>query len=88
MPESGRVSHKKSNGGSEKSMTREQLKVLFQGYLDQLKHTGKCEVNLPQEDFIELRDFVKKCNYTTSEGNAHNVLNVHVDGKCITIGGY
>lgn len=69
-------------------MTNEQLKVLFKGYLDQLRHTGKCEASLPQEDFIELRDFVKKCNYTTSESNSANVLNVHVDGKCITIGGY
>lgn len=69
-------------------MTNEQLKVLFKCYLDQLRHAGKCEASLPQEDFIELRDFVKKCNYTTSESNAANVLNVHIDGKCITIGGY
>jgi hypothetical protein len=82
------MSHKTSNGGSKEYMTDEQLKVLFKGYLDQMRHTGKCEASLPQEDFIELRDFVKKCNYTTSEGNADNVINVHVDGKCITIGGY
>lgn len=69
-------------------MTNEQLKVLFQSYLDQLRHDGRCEANLPQPDFEELRDYVKKCNYTTSESNAANVLNVHVDGKCLTIGGY
>lgn len=69
-------------------MTNEQLKVLFKGYLDQLRHDGHCEVNLPQSDFLLMREFVKKCNYTTSEGNADNVLNVHVDGKTIKIGGY
>lgn len=69
-------------------MTREQLKVLFQGYLDQLRHDGRCEANLPQPDFEELRDYVKKCNFTTTESNAVNVLNVHVDGKVIIVGGY
>lgn len=69
-------------------MTREQLKVLFQGYLDQLKHTGKCEVNLPQSDFEELKAFIRKLNYTISYSNVESVLNVHIDGKTIKIGGY
>ena len=69
-------------------MTKEQLKNIFKSYLDQLRHTGRCEANLPQSDFEELRDYVKKCNFTTTESNADNVLNVHVDGKVIIIGGY
>jgi hypothetical protein len=69
-------------------MTNEQLKVLFKCYLNQLRHTGKCEVNLPQTDFEELKAFIRKLNYTISYSNADNVLNVHVDGKVIIIGGY
>ena len=69
-------------------MTREQLRELFNGYLDQLKHTGKCEVNLPQADFEELKAFIRKLNYTISYGNVESVLNVHIDGKVIIIGGY
>ena len=69
-------------------MTREQLRELFNGYLDQLKHTGKCEVNLPQSDFEELKAFIRKLNYTISYSNAEIVLNVHIDGKVIIIGGY
>lgn len=69
-------------------MTREQLKVLFQGYLDQLKHTGKCEVNLPRAEFEELKAFVRKLNYTISYSNVESVLNVHIDGKVIIMGGY
>jgi hypothetical protein len=69
-------------------MTREQLRELFNGYIDQLKHTRKCEVNLPLADFEELKAFVRKLNYTISYSNVESVLNVHIDGKCITIGGY
>jgi hypothetical protein len=69
-------------------MTREQLRELFNGYLDQLKHTGRCEASLPQEDFEELKAFIRKLNYTISYSNVESVLNVHIDGKCITIGGY
>ena len=69
-------------------MTREQLKELFNGYLDQLKHTGKCEANLPQSDFEELKAFIRRLNYTISYSNAEMVLNVHIDGKAIIIGGY
>jgi hypothetical protein len=69
-------------------MTNNQLRDLFNGYLDQLRHAGKCEVNLPQADFEELKAFVKKLNYTISYSNVESVLNVHIDGKCITIGGY
>ena len=69
-------------------MTREQLRELFGGYIDQLKRTGKCEVNLPQADFEELKAFIRKLNYTISYSNAEMVLNVHVDGKVIIIGGY
>jgi hypothetical protein len=69
-------------------MTNEQLKVLFKCYLNQLRHTGRCEANLPQTDFEELKAFIRKLNYTISYSNVESVLNVHVDGKCITIGGY
>jgi hypothetical protein len=69
-------------------MTDEQLKVLFKGYLDQLRHTGACEANLPQPDFEAMRDYIKSKNFTTSESNADNVLNVHIEGKTIKIGGY
>ena len=69
-------------------MTKEQLRELFNGYLDQLKHTGKCEANLPQSDFEELKAFIRRLNYTISYSNAEMVLNVHIDGKAIIIGGY
>ena len=69
-------------------MTREQLREFFSGYLDQLKHTGKCEVNLPQADFEAMREFIKTGNYTTIESNAVDMITVYIDGKCIKIGGY
>lgn len=69
-------------------MTREQLRDLFGGYIDQLKRTGNCEVNLPQADFEELKAFIRKLNYTISYSNVEMVLNVHIDGKAIVIGGY
>jgi len=69
-------------------MNETQVKALFKGYLYQLHHDGKCEASLPQEDFLLMRDFVKRRNYTTSESNAANVINVHIDGKTIKIGGY
>lgn len=69
-------------------MNETQIKALFKGYLYQLRHIGNCEVNLPQEDFEQMRAYVKKCNYTTSKSNADNVLNVHIEGKTIKIGGY
>lgn len=69
-------------------MNNEWAKVLFQGYLDQMRHTGKCEVNLPHDDFEKMKQYVKSLNYTTTESNAVDVLNVHVGGKVIQIGGY
>lgn len=69
-------------------MNETQIRALFKGYLYLLQRNGHCEANLPQSDFLLMREFVKKCNYTTSEGNADNVLNVHIDGKTIKIGGY
>lgn len=69
-------------------MNNDQLRVLFRGYLDQLRHTGKCAANLPQSDFEAMRDYIKSGNYTTTESNADNVLNVHIDGRVIKIGGY
>jgi hypothetical protein len=82
------MSHKTGSGGGKEFMTNEQLKVLFKSYLDQLRHDGKCEANLPQSDFEELKAFVRKLNYTISYSNVESVLNVHVDGKVIIIGGY
>lgn len=69
-------------------MTNEQLKVLLNGYLAQLRHDGHCEANLPQHDFLLMKEYIKSKKFTTSESNADNVLNVHVDGKTIKIGGY
>jgi hypothetical protein len=69
-------------------MTNEQLKVLFKSYLDQLRHIGKCEVNLPHDDFEAMKKYVKERNYTTTESNVDDVLNVHISGKVIKIGGY
>lgn len=69
-------------------MNNEQLKSLFASYLAQLRHVGKCEAFLPQSDFEAMREFVKASNCTTTESNAENVLNVHVEGKVIKIGGY
>jgi hypothetical protein len=53
-----------------------------------LRHTGACEANLPQPDFEAMRDYIKSKNFTTTESNADNVINVHVDGRVIKIGGY
>lgn len=69
-------------------MNETQIKALFKGYLYQLRHIGNCEVNLPQSDFEAMRDYIKSGNYTTTESNADNVLNVHVEGRVIKIGGY
>lgn len=69
-------------------MTDDQLKALFSRYVAQLRHVGKCEAFLPQYDFEAMREFVKANNCTTTESNAENVLNVHIEGKVIKIGGY
>jgi hypothetical protein len=69
-------------------MTDEQLKALLTEYMNQLLYTGACEANLPQSDFEAMRDYIKSKNFTTTESNADNVINVHVDGRVIKIGGY
>lgn len=69
-------------------MNNEQLKALLVEYVHQARYTGACEANLPQPDFEAMRDFIKAGNYTTTESNAANVLNVHIEGRVIKIGGY
>lgn len=49
-------------------------------------HVGKCGVNLPQPEFEAIRGFIKSGNYTTTESNAENVLNAHIEGKAIKKG--
>ncbi len=69
-------------------MTDEQLKALLTEYVHQARYTGACEANLPQPDFEAMRDYIKSKNFTTTESNADNVINVHVEGRVIKIGGY
>lgn len=69
-------------------MNETQIRALFRGYLYQAQHCGRCEVNLPQKHFELMREFIKTCRYTTTESNAENAINVHIEGKVIKIGGY
>lgn len=69
-------------------MSDEQLKALLTEYVHQARYTGACEASLPAADFEAMRDYIKSKNFTTTESNADNVINVHVDGRVIKIGGY